>query len=441
MSQNFSMKNRYIFWMAWRYLIARRKGSGLSFMTIVSILGIAIGVMVLIVVMSVMGGFGDDWHKKMLSGTPHLEITAKNSLLGFSLSKYPMEELSRLVPDTEIVQPYIQSDVILKHSKYIQPVVLFGVDPNQTEYPWSFGKKDVEQNHPDFSMLLKEHRPILSHDDSTYPGVILGEGLARNLNVSEGDEVTILNPQNVISSGVMVTDGVVSKKYVVVGLFFTGSADFDNKWAITSLDNARKFLLDYDTSLDTEQYVSGIAINVKDPFRVDALKKVLITPDKRYEELKTITWQETNSALLFALKLEKYTMGSILMLIVLVAAFSISCTLMMTVYHKRTQLSLLRAIGMSKEQVIKLFLSHGFVIASVGIFLGLVCGIGLCFLISSLKFISLPQGLYYMKYLPVKFMPWSYVVICICSWFLSLVAAVYPAYIGANRNPVDGLNV
>ena len=427
--------------MAWRYLIAKRKGSGLSFMTITSILGIAIGVMVLIVVMSVMAGFGDDWHKKMLSGAPHLEITAKNSLLGFSLNKYPMEELASRVPDAQIVQPYIQSDVILKHSKYIQPVVLFGIELNQSEYPWPFGKEDVEQNHPDFSMLAKQHKPILSHDNSLYPGVILGEGLARNLNVSEGDEITILNPQNVISSGAVLTDGVVSKKYVVVGLFFTGSADFDNKWAITSLDNARKFLLDYDQSLDAEQYVSGIAINVKDPFSVDRLKKILVTPDNKYEELKTVTWQETNSALLFALKLEKYTMGSILMLIVLVAAFSISCTLMMTVYHKRTQLSLLRSIGMSKEQVVKLFLSHGFVIASVGIFLGLICGIGLCFLISGFKFISLPQSIYYLKYLPVKFIPGSYVVICICSWILSLVAAVYPAYIGASRNPVDGLNV
>ena len=243
MSQNFSMKNRHIFWMAWRYLIVRKKGSGLSFMTIVSILGIAIGVMVLIVVMSVMGGFGDDWHRKMLSGTPHLEITAKNSLLGFSLNKYSVEELSSKIPDTQIVQPYIQSDVILKHSKYIQPVVLFGIDPDQKEFPWSFGKEEIEQNHPDFSMLKAQHKPILSHDDSRYPGIILGEGLARNLNVSEGDEITVLNPQNVISSGAMVTDGVVSKKYVVVGLFFTGSADFDNKWAVTSLDNARKFLL------------------------------------------------------------------------------------------------------------------------------------------------------------------------------------------------------
>ena len=440
MSQKFSMKNRHIFWMAWRYLIVRKKGSGLSFMTVVSILGIAIGVMVLIVVMSVMGGFGEDWHKKMLAGTPHLEITAKNSLLGFSLSKYPIEELGSRIPDVQIAEPYIQSDVILKHSKYIQPVVLFGVDPSKESYPWSFGKKDIEQNHPDFSMLIKEHKPILSHDNITLPGVILGEGLARNLNVSEGDEITILNPQNVISSGAVLTDGVVSKKYVVVGLFFTGSADYDNKWAVTSLDNARKFLLDYDSSLDVEKYVSGVAINIKDPFRVDRLKNVFGSEGK-FEELKLITWQETNSALLFALKLEKYTMGSILMLIVLVAAFSISCTLMMTVYHKRTQLSLLRAIGMSKELVIKLFLSHGFVIASVGILIGLVCGIGLCFLISSFKFISLPSGIYYLKYLPVKFMSWSYVVICICSWFLSLIAAVYPAYIGANRNPVDGLNI
>ena len=441
MKQNFSMKNRHIFWMAWRYLIVRKKGSGLSFMTVVSILGIAIGVMVLIVVMSVMGGFGDDWHKKMLAGTPHLEITAVNSLLGFSLNKYPVEELSKKVKNPQIIQPYIQSDVILKHSKYIQPVVLFGIDPTQSEYPWSFGKPQIEQNHPDFLMLTKNHKPILSSEDSSYPGIILGEGLARNLNVSEGDEIKILNPQNVISSGSMLTEGVVSKTYVVVGIFFTGSSDYDNKWAVTSIDNARKFLLDYDTGLDAERYVSGVAINVEDPFSVGSIKNMFHSEDKKYDELKVITWQETNSALLFALKLEKYTMGSILMLIVLVAAFSISCTLMMTVYHKRAQLSLLRAIGMSKEQVIKLFLSHGFVISSVGILIGLLCGIGLCFLISWVKFVSLPHGLYYLRYLPVKFIPWSYVVICVCSWILSLIAAVYPAYIGASKSPVEGLNV
>src|SRR5690606_8989161 len=142
----------------------------------------------------------------------------------------------------------------------------------------------------------------------------------------------------------------------------------------------RKFMADYDYGLDEERYVTGIAVNLNDPMAAEQrLEKLSKLP-----KFEAVTWQKANKSLLFALKLEKFAMGSILMLIVVVAAFSISGTMMMTVFHKRTQVSLLRAIGMTRADIAKLYLSHGVAIGVVGVGLGALFGIAVCFLIHSL---------------------------------------------------------
>jgi lipoprotein-releasing system permease protein len=143
--------------------------------------------------------------------------------------------------------------------------------------------------------------------------------------------------------------------------------------------------------------------------------------------------------LLFALKLEKFAMGSILMLIVVVAAFSISGTMMMTVFHKRGQVSLLRSLGMTKGDIARLYMAHGFAIGTIGIFCGLLMGIALCALIKSFQFIELPAGIYHLKSLPCKWLWADYFVICICAWIFSLAAAAYPSLTAAKQDPSVGL--
>ena len=199
------------------------------------------------------------------------------------------------------------------------------------------------------------------------------------------------------------------------------------------LHEGRKFLPDYDPSLDEEQYVSGIALNFPDPDRVEHASTQLAAT-----ELKGLTWKETNSSLIFALQLEKFAMGTILMLIVLVAAFSISGTMMMTVFYRRHQIALLRAIGLSARRTHSVFLTQGVLIGSIGVSGGMLIGIIVLLILAKYP-IPLPQEIYYLGNVPVRFLWYDYLVIGMLAWLLSLLSAVYPAAVAAKEVPGRGL--
>ena len=127
------------------------------------------------------------------------------------------------------------------------------------------------------------------------------------------------------------------------------------------------------------------------------------------------------------------------MLVVLVAAFSISGTMIMTVFHKHAEVSILRSMGMSQGEIARLFLAHGFTLGTVGVFIGLLGGIGLCLMIKSTPLVPLPAGMYYLKTLPVRFLPFDYLVISFCAWIFAIIASTYPAIAASRQNPSDGV--
>jgi len=455
MASSRTQRRGFIWWMAWRNFSLRRHGSGLSFMTSVSILGVAVGVAALIIVLSVMGGFEADLRRKMLAGQPHLEVLSEFATGGFSLVDYPLSAFKELYPEATGIEPFTTADVVLKRKSFLASATLFGIDPALEGKLWGFhGDAFYEGRLADLS---RPHRVIESDLSSgpERPGIMLGDQLAQQLGADIGDEVTVLSPQ--ANVGAVLGGGTISRSYVVAGKFSTGMFNYDAKWSIVTLGEGRRFLPDYDESLEREQYVTGVGINFKDPMAVatyearvegrgaDPGDNILfekfagLPAEQRPVALSGLTWQETNKSLLFALKLEKFAMGSILMLIVVVAAFSISGTMMMTVFHKRGQVALLRALGMSRSQIARLFMAHGMTIGTVGIALGLAIGVAACLLIAWGRVVPLPPGIYYLKMLPVRFLPVDYVVICVSAWFLSLAAAVWPALTAARQEPSLGL--
>lgn len=463
----------YILWIAWRNVTAKNRRAGLSFMTLVSIFGVAIGVAALIIVLSVMGGFEGDLKEKMLRGQPHLEILHKNAVAGFSLVEAPLSSFRKMFPEATDVEAYTQSDVVLKQTKHIAAAILFGVEPDREGHLWGFGNAITEG---EMAAIGRTHAvdgdEKAAKDVARRPGILLGEQLAEQMSAEVGDEITVLSPQ--ANVGAALGGGTVSRQYVVAGKFRTGLFQYDARWAVVSLEEGRKFMPDYDASLDQQEYVTGVAVNVREPYDIEPLVKrvfgeyeaglkINVTQDGAVEaasgagpsdlkadrgravanpllkDLVPLTWEKANKSLLFALKLEKFAMGSILMLIVVVAGFSISGTMMMTVFHKRGQVSLLRSLGMNRNEIAKLFLTHGFTIGTIGILAGLALGLGVCALIQSFQFIHLPAGIYHLKNLPCKWLPVEYVVICAAAWVFSLLAATYPALTAARQDPGQGL--
>jgi lipoprotein-releasing system permease protein len=332
--------------------------------------------------------------------------------------------------------------------------VLFGVEPERRGHLWGFGNAMTEG---DLGALAKPHPAAPSAESNGQgdvgavpmrPGILLGEQLAEQLGAELGDEIVVLSPQAGVDTA--LGGGTVSRTYVVAGKFRTGLFNYDAKWAVVSLQEGRKFMPDYDESLDAEQYVTGVALNFPNPTEIQATVAPVFPlgedppPDGTvisgpFKGLVPLTWQKANKSLLFALKLEKFAMGSILMLIVVVAGFSISGTMMMTVFHRRGQVSLLRSLGMSRQDVARLYLTHGFTIGTVGILTGLLFGLAVCLLIKSFQFIPLPAGVYQLKSLPCRWLWGDYVIICIMAWLFSLAAAMYPAMTAARQDPGAGL--
>jgi len=404
-------------------------------MTIISILGVTAGVSILIVVLSVMGGFENSLQEKMLRGEPHLELFGKNAAAGYSLADVGgLAGLKKDVPEAVTMEAFTKSDVVLKHRKHLQSTELIGIDPTRDNHLWIFADSMTEGS---LSALSRLHEPVVSEQKGSHkwPGIIMGENLAGSLGVDIGDEILVVNPAAAVDSSTVLSGGTTTRPYVLVGTFRTFDSKFDSKLSVVSLAEGRRFMTAYEPYMQDAQFVSGIAINLENPYEVDEIESRLSS----YQNINPVSWKKSNSSLLFALKLEKFAMGSILMLIVVVAAFSISGTMMMTVFHKKTQVSLLRAIGMTRGDIGKLYALHGFTIGTVGIVLGLGVGLLLCFIVDNFDIISLPQGVYNQVKLPVKYLPGTYVVVCLSAWVFSLVASAYPALTAAMQHPSSGL--
>ncbi len=391
-------------------------------MTIASVLGTMIGVAALIIVLSVMGGFEKDLKSRIFKGLPHLEVLSSNPSVGFSLDRVPLEKMREHFPRAEIMEPFTRADLVFKHEKRLASVTLFGIDPKLGGRPWGFSEA-----------MTSGSIEALGHADSQYPSLILGEALALQLGVEIDDLVTAISPQMNISDA--LAGHRFTQVFKIVGTFKTDIPNYDSKYAATDLPSGRKFMEEYEESLDDENYVSGIATTFDEPEMIDSLENAPRLP----EDLKIVTWKDVNKSLLVALKLEKFAMGAVLFLIVLVAAFSISGTIMMTVYYKRNQVALLRALGMKSSEILQLFLTHGLIISAVGVSLGFLVGFGACFLIDHSELLKLPQGVYLIKKLPIRFLGIEYVVIGLGAFIISLAASVYPALKAAKQDPGAGL--
>ncbi|MFK7873317.1 MAG: ABC transporter permease [Oligoflexales bacterium] len=415
-------KKNCISWIAFRQLM-NRKGRGLGTMTWVSMFGVAIGVAALIVVRSVMSGMAIDLKQRLFLGLPHLEVLAHNATVGFSLDEFPEDDIKKHLPGASGIEPFIQADVVVKNRRLISSVALFGVQPDLGGQLWGFGS----------SMIEGEIKDLAFEDKDGRPGIVLGEKLASRLSVHVDDVVTILNPQTSISS--VLGGGSISKDFRVIGFFQTNLPRYDSKYAVVSLDAARPYMHDYDPSLDEEHYVTGVAMNFPDPEMIRSFKKF------EHPQFQVNTWIDVNQSLLFALDLERICMGAVLSLIVLVGAFSVSGTLMMTVYHSRSQIALLRALGLCRQDIIFIYMIHGAVIGGSGAFMGTFLGFMICLFMLALHGDTLPWVVPHDAILPVEILPFDSVVIGVLAMILTLCAACYPALVASRQDPGKGLRI
>lgn len=400
--------------VARRYLFARRGQAFISIISWFSVIGVAIGVLALIVVIAVMNGFTTDLREKIIGVTSHGVV---RSYTGAIPENQELIDKITAVQGVAAATPFIHAGALLSSNAGGSGIYLRGIDP-VTGPKVLGGLKKVSPE--DLAEL---------GSGSGLPGIIIGSNLARNLAVHVGSRVNLLSP-----SGEQSSAGYSPRirPFRVVGIFSMGLADYDSALAFVTLDKAR------DALGWREERVSGIEVAVTDVFKarevLDDVVARLGIPD-----LYASSWMEMNANLFAALKLEKAAMAIILALVVLVGSFSIVTALVMLVMEKRRDIAVLMSLGATKGMVRKIFMLQGLIIGALGTSIGFILGLGSCFLLKRYKFIELPRGVYSLDYLPVL-LDWPDIALtCSCAMLLCFLATLYPAGQASSLEPVAAL--
>ncbi|MEJ2186390.1 MAG: FtsX-like permease family protein, partial [Gemmatimonadota bacterium] len=302
--------------------------------------------------------------------------------------------------------------------QYAQAGMLYGIQLDSSTTPMTVIERQI-----------REGKLSLGPTSSGYPPLLVGRGLADKLGVYAGDTVVVVSVENV-KQGPMGNLMPKMMKFEVTGRFSTGMYEYDNNNLYTSLPPAQELV-------GLGDGVSGLAVNVQDPWKAGAVRAKL--DDELGVPLWTSDWMQLNSSLFSALKLEKMALAVILFLIVLVAAFNIISTLIMVVTDKTREIGILKAMGMTAGRILRVFILQGVIIGLVGTFLGTGAGLFLVWLLGKYKFITLPGDVYFIDTLPVALQPEDLIMIVALSILIAFVATIYPAYQASRLEPVDAI--
>ena len=407
-----------IFYIGMRYTRAKRRTQFISFITLTSVLGIALGVTALIAVLSVMNGFESELRERILGMTSHTTITGRNEQLR---NWQGLEEKIIGTPHVVGSAPFVSGQVMISADRQVSGTLLRGVIP---EYEPKVSEVASKMKVGELSDLVAGKF-----------GIVLGAELASYLGVRVGDKVTIISPQ--VSS---TPAGILPrlKRFTVVGVFQVGMYEYDRNMAITHINDAGKLFRLGDA-------VSGLRLKLDDLFSAPKITKSLA--NELYGEYSVSDWTKAHSNFFRAIKTEKRVMFIILLLIVAVAAFNIVSTLVMVVTDKRGDIAILKTQGMSNISVMGIFIVLGGVIGIIGTALGTLGGVLLALNIETIipaiegffgvQFMA--ADVYYISDVPSKLVWTDVYQIAGIAFILSLLATLYPAWQASRINPAEVL--
>jgi len=408
----------YELFIGLRYLQARRRETFISLITVISVLGVMIGVMTLNVVMAVMSGFEETLRDRLLGINAHIALIRSGE---------PLRDYENLIQQVSkengvvAATPTIYGQVMLTAGSRVSGVVVRGIDPDRVNRVVNVQSFLREGNLDG----LKTQHPIQVEDRTVLlPGIILGERLANQLGVFTGSAVQIVSPL-----GSPTAIGVIPKvrRFFVAGILRTGMSEIDSTLVFMGLAEAQKFF-------ELGDAVTNIELRIRN---VDQSRQVAEQIQRRlgfpyFAEDWTRLWPNLFSAL----KLEKTVYFLVLLLMILIGAFNIVSTLVMVVMEKKKDIAILRSMGASQQSIRRIFLLKGCIIGILGTVLGAILGLLVCLLISQYQF-DLPDGVFLIKTVPVRIYPMNFIIVTIASLAVCLIASIYPARQAAKLDPVE----
>lgn len=431
---------KYELFVGLRYLSSRRKQKFTSIIGFISILGVFIGVMALNVVLAVMGGFEEELREKILGVSSHVVVLSYEGPMGDYM------EVKREVLDFPGVlgaSPFIYGQGMVGSERSVSGSVIRGVDPTSagtvTNIEQAIGRGALGRRQglekikkEQIKEIGKEILGKLSKETETGKApIIIGKELAANLSVLEGDLVSLVSP-----FGKMGPFGPTAKvkKFEIIGVFDYGMIEYDSSISYIDLPDAMDFF-------DMKGQVSGVEIKVDDIYAArDLSQKLTSVLGFPYY---TRNWEEVNRSLFKALRLERIAIGIFLGFIVLVAALDIVSTLTMMVMEKGKDIAILRAMGATRQGILKIFVIDGMIIGTVGTLLGSIAGFSICYLLKTNDtvrgWIPFDDNVYPISEFPVKIEPFYFVTVAFFSILICFVATLYPAFQASRKDPIEAL--
>ena len=400
-----------------RYLRAKQKQAFISLITILSIAGVAVGVMALIVVISVMTGFEADLKSRILGGQPQVMIMRHGG--AFTKYRQILQEVEK-TPGVEAATPFIYAQIMLRSKNGASGAVLRGIDPE------SAGR--VMKTLQNLKLPSSTDDQPLPSSSPDIPGIVLGRELAKNLGVLEGDVIYLISPRGMLSP---IGHVPAMKQFKVTGFFESGMYEYDQTFAYINIRDAQRIMRLGDS-------VTGLDIRVTDLY--DARNIAQKITGKLGFPYWARDWMQMNRNLFKALKLERRVMFIILTLIILVAAFNIASSLIMMVMGKTKDIAILKAMGATERSVRKIFVFNGMVIGTIGTLIGLALGLIICTALKHYNIHELTGDIYYFTTtLPVKLELVDVLSIIVAALLICFLATLYPARQASKLNPVDAI--
>ncbi|MCF6775952.1 lipoprotein-releasing ABC transporter permease subunit [Thiotrichales bacterium 19X7-9] len=411
------MKRFLSFYIGLRYIRAKKRNHFISFISGVSFFGIALGVAVLITVLSVMNGFDQEIRQRMLIMVPQATVTGWNGQLDDWQNVYKHLKGKDKITG---MAPYIQGQAMLSREGFSSFGILVGVDPKLESQVSPVGEKMTQGS--------------LSNLKAGHYGIVLGKDLANSLGATIGSKVTVIVPQATFSPAGFLPR---LKQFTVVGVFSVGY-QFDSAYALMNINDAAKLL-------QMGKNVTGLQLKFPSPF--DAPYEAKILNNELMPAYQITDWTQQNTNFFKALQMEKTMMFFILVLIITVAAFNMLASLVMVVTDKQADIAILRTIGASSRQIMSIFIVQGTLIGIIGIVIGVILGVILA--INTTEIVNwiqqvfhvqfLSANVYYIDFLPSKLELWDIIHVSIVAFILSVLATLYPAWRASRIQPAEAL--
>lgn len=399
--------------IALRYLVARRKQAFLSLISVISTLGVSVGVMALIIALALMTGLQGELRSRIVGASPHIYVLkAGDGLVD------PEAEVAQLrgVPRVVGASPGVLGKALASTGEQQAFISVKGVDPA------------TEGDVTDVSarMVAGSMSDLAGRDEDALPGIVIGDSLARSLGVRVGESITLMTPDGPLSPfGPMMG----SRRLEVVGIFSVGLYEFDSAYGFVDLPTGQRLL-----ARDGPDFIE---LRVDDMYAAPAVARDIL--DRLGPSYVTQDWAEMNQSLFSALWLEKVAISITIGLIVMVAALNIVASLILLVMEKSRDIAILKTMGASARSITGIFMLQGLVIGTIGTVVGAAGGLGVSWVLDTYKLIRVPMDVYQVSYVPFTVELDDFALVVVSAIAICFVATIYPSRQASRLDPAQAL--